>query len=142
MPFLLPFLPPPTHLPPPHPQAAVFTYESPETQTPTGEWVATDASPELALGVAPGMSVKGKVVYFVRGGARGVNEKNPEQDLLFCTFGGEAIDTFRALVSDVFVPVLNEQNAWGKNSAHDTQDFLHLAQKFSNTLNTAVRSIH
>ena len=142
MPFLLPFLPPPTHLPPPHPQAAVFTYESPETQTPTGEWVATDASPELALGVAPGMSVKGKVVYFVRGGARGVNEKNPEQDLLFGTFGGEAIDTFRALVSDVFVPVLNEQNSWGKNSAHDTQDFLHLAQKFSNTLNTAVRSIH
>lgn len=55
---------------------------------------------------------------------------------------GETIDCFRAIVSDVFVPVLKEQAGWGKNTQQETTEFLHLATKFSSVLNEAVMSIH
>lgn len=55
---------------------------------------------------------------------------------------GEAIDVYRTLVADLFVPVLQEQSGWGKNPPEETSEFLHLTSKFATVLGEAVNSIH
>lgn len=37
---------------------------------------------------------------------------------------GSALDTFRALLADLFLPVLQEQSSWGKMPPQHTKDFL------------------
>jgi len=123
-------------------QAAVFTYEAPEKQNEDGEWVSSSGAPQLELGIREGRKVTGKVAYFVRGNPKGVGEKTVATELVSGVVDGEAIDVYRALVSELFVPVLGESSTWGKNTPQDTTDFLTHAGKFSSVLNEAVNSIH
>lgn len=65
-----------------------------------------------------------KVVYFQRINAKGVTEKTVEQDLLLGELGDQALDSYRALLTELFLPLLKEQGNWGKSSAENTQEFL------------------
>ena len=68
--------------------------------------------------------VSNKVVYFQRINAKGVTEKTVEQDLLLGELGDQALDSYRALLTELFLPLLKEQGNWGKSSAENTQEFL------------------
>jgi dynein heavy chain, axonemal len=50
---------------------------------------------------------------------------------------GSVLESFRALVTDLFVPILQEQSNWGKAPEENTKEFLSTASKFSSVLNEA-----
>jgi hypothetical protein len=66
----------------------------------------------------------GKCLFFVRVNPKGVSEKSIESDIAAGEIQGSALDTFKALVADLYLPVLQEQGSWGKMAADHTQEFL------------------
>ena len=68
--------------------------------------------------------VANKVVYFQRTNPKGVTEKTVEQDLILGELGDQALDSYRALLTELFLPLLKEQGNWGKSSGENTQEFL------------------
>jgi hypothetical protein len=60
----------------------------------------------------------------VRVNPKGVSEKSIESDIAAGEIQGSALDTFKALVADLYLPVLQEQGSWGKMAADHTQEFL------------------
>lgn len=66
----------------------------------------------------------GKCVYFVRVNQKGVSEKTLESDVAVGEIQGSALDTFKALLADLFLPLLQEQSSWGKMPPQHTKDFL------------------
>jgi hypothetical protein len=71
-----------------------------------------------------GERLSGKCIFFVRVNPKGVNEKTLESDVAVGEIQGSALDTFRALLADLFLPVLQEQSSWGKMPPQHTKDFL------------------
>lgn len=71
-----------------------------------------------------GERLSGKCLFFVRVNPKGVNEKTLESDVAVGEIQGSALDTFRALLADLFLPVLQEQSSWGKMPPQHTKDFL------------------
>jgi dynein heavy chain len=53
--------------------------------------------------------ITGKAVYFVRTNAKGVNEKTVDADLAAGEVCGAALDNFRALIADLYLPIIQEQ---------------------------------
>ena len=68
--------------------------------------------------------LRGRAVYFVRITTKAVTDKTVEQDIAAGQIGGTALDSFRALMTDMFVPVLKEQNNWGKTSEEYVAEFM------------------
>jgi hypothetical protein len=66
----------------------------------------------------------GKCLFFVRVNPKGVSEKSIESDIAAGEIQGSVLDTFKALVADLYLPVLQEQGSWGKMAADHTQEFL------------------
>eukprot|EP00959_Pyramimonas_sp_CCMP1952_P087715 1835447-Pyramimonas_sp.AAC.1 len=58
-----------------------------------------------------------------------------------CIAVPNALDTYRGLLSDIFLPILKKQEAWGKIQEDQTQEFMTGAVKFGNTLAEAVSSL-
>jgi dynein heavy chain len=84
----------------------------------------------------------GKVVFFVRIGPKGVRDKEMEQDMLSGVIAvPNALDTYHRLLSDIFVPILQKQDTWGKIQEDQTTEFMTGAIKFGNTLAEAVSSL-
>lgn len=71
-----------------------------------------------------GERLSGKCLFFVRVNPKGVSEKTLEADVAVGEIQGSALDTFRALLADLFLPVLQEQSSWGKMPPQHTKDFL------------------
>jgi dynein heavy chain len=71
-----------------------------------------------------GERLPGKSLFFVRVNPKGVSEKTLESDLAVGEIQGSALDTFKALLAEVFVPLLQEQGSWGKMPPQHTKDFL------------------
>ena len=55
---------------------------------------------------------------------KAVTDKTVEQDIAAGQIGGTALDSFRVLMNDMFVPVLKEQNNWGKTSDEYVSEFM------------------
>jgi hypothetical protein len=90
-----------------------------------GQWVQKGTKPVLQLSRQQADRVGGgKCVFFVRVNPKGVSEKSLETDLAAGEIQGSALETFRALVADLYLPVLQEQTSWGKMPPHHTRDFL------------------
>jgi len=54
-----------------------------------------------------------------------VSEKTLESDIAAGDIVGPgALDAFRVLVSDIYLPILQEQSAWGKMPQEHAKDFL------------------
>lgn len=66
----------------------------------------------------------GKCLFFVRINPKGVNEKSIETDIAVGEIQGSALDTFKALVADLYLPILQEQGSWGKMPLEHKQEFL------------------
>ncbi len=71
-----------------------------------------------------GERLSGKCLFFVRINPKGISEKTLESDITVGEIQGSALETFKALVEDLYLPVLREQQAWGKMPADHTQEFL------------------
>lgn len=55
---------------------------------------------------------------------KGVSEKTLESDVAVGEIQGSALDTFKALLAEVFLPLLQEQGSCGKMPPQHTKDFL------------------
>lgn len=78
-----------------------------------------------------GDRLSGKCLFFVRVNPKGVSEKTLESDVAVGEIQGTALDTFKALLADLFLPLLQEQGSWGKMPPQHTKDFLTGAQNLS-----------
>lgn len=74
--------------------------------------------------VLQGERLSGKCLFFVRINPKGINEKSLDTDIAVGEIQGSALETFKALVEDLYLPVLREQQGWGKMAAEHTQEFL------------------
>lgn len=71
-----------------------------------------------------GERLSGKSLFFVRVNPKGISEKTLESDVAVGEIQGSALDTFKALLADLFLPLLQEQSSWGKMPPQHTKDFL------------------
>ena len=78
---------------------------------------------------------------FIRTNPKGVQEKGFEQDIMAGEIRGSALDSFRALVANLFVPVLKNQTQWGKAQEENTHEFVQSVAKFGATLTEASNSL-
>lgn len=82
-----------------------------------------------------------KLVYFVRLNPKGVSEKTIESDLLAGEVSGSALDNFRAMVAELYLPIVQEQSSWGKAPKENTKEFVAGTAKFGSMLTEAVNTV-
>lgn len=119
-----------------------FFYQPEEALNEEGEWVPTGEAAELVLADPQSRRVTRKASFFVRTNPKGVSEKTVEQDISFGEVLPGALENFKALVADLFVPIVREQADWGKSGEDSTQEFLNGAVKYGGHLADAVSSLH
>ena len=102
----------------------------------------TTEAAELVLADPQSRRVTRKAAFFVRTNPKGVQEKTVEQDVSFGEVLPGALENFKALVADLFVPIVREQADWGKSGEDSTQEFLNGAVKYGGHLADAVSSLH
>jgi len=120
------------------PAALRFFYQLPESKD--GQPVPANAKPVLTV-AGPEDRLVGKCVYFVRLSPKAVSEKTVEADLATGEVSGNALEIFKSLVADLYVPILEEQSGWGKAPADNTKSFLTGAHKFGDMLTLAASSL-
>lgn len=88
-------------------------------------------------------ALRGKAVYFIRTCSKAVSDKSVEQDLTAGELVGSALDAFRALVSELYLPLLREAEppTWGKAPAEATSEFLAGTQRLVTVLGEAAASL-
>jgi dynein heavy chain len=85
--------------------------------------------------------VSGKGVYFARTNPKGVSEKAVETDLTCGELSGSALENFRALVAELYYPIIQEQQQWGKVTHEHADEFKSSTYKFGNMLTEAVSTV-
>lgn len=73
--------------------------------------------------------LRGRAAYFVRIAQKAVTDKTVEQDIAAGQISGTALDAFRTLLTDLFVPVLKEQGNWGKSAEEYVSEFMQVREK-------------
>eukprot|EP00854_Cymbomonas_tetramitiformis_P001067 gene1068-1616_t len=122
------------------PWKLIFYYQIPEQEGPDGHYVLNGTEEKLFWTTGEVEKLSGKAVYFLRNNPKGVTDKT-EQDILSGEIIHSTLETFRALLADLFLPILEAQGNWGKNSEEHTQEFLTGITKFCGTLTEAVSSL-
>jgi dynein heavy chain len=118
------------------PAALRWYYHVPEEKDKDGAYVAKGTRPQLLLSTSPQhgdrLAAAGRCFYFVRVNPRGVGERTLDADMAAGEVTGpSALDAVRALVSDVYLPVLQDQGAyWGKMAPEHAKEFLDGAGAF------------
>lgn len=85
----------------------------------------TEFGPHL---LAQNDKLRGRAAYFVRISQKAVTDKTVEQDIAAGQISGTALDAFRTLLTDLFVPVLKEQGNWGKSADEYVSEFMQVSQ--------------
>uniref|UniRef100_A0A7S0GLB7 Dynein heavy chain n=1 Tax=Micromonas pusilla TaxID=38833 RepID=A0A7S0GLB7_MICPS len=82
-------------------------------------------------------------LYFIRVNSKGVGEKGCEQDVAAGEIRGGALESFRALISNLYAPVLKSQHSatWGKAREESAKEFVRGVAKFGATLAEAAHSL-
>lgn len=126
----------------------LFFYQSRDTFTEDGEFIeASDtAEPQLFLTSGDVDRQKGAAIFFLRLTKPGVevNESKPEEGLSFGTLPARAMEGLQAMLSDVYLPMLNvESSSWkpGVGAEDSTTEFFSAYSKFGETLGEAVASL-
>ena len=117
--------------------------------------------------MSPNESITGKLVYFVRLNPKGISEKTIEADVsnawndlgslmilrisqthknsnvqvLSGEVHGAALANFSAIVSELYLPIVQEQQLWGKAPADQAKEFVGTTQKFGSMLSEAVTTV-
>jgi hypothetical protein len=100
--------------------ATAQSVEAQPLDSPAADMVLTTA----ATVPLQGERLSGKCLFFVRVNPKGITEKTLESDVAVGEIQGSALDTFKALLADLFLPLLQEQSSWGKMPPQHTKDFL------------------
>lgn len=77
--------------------------------------------------------LRGRAAYFVRISQKAVTDKTVEQDIAAGQISGTALDSFRTLLIDLFVPVLKEQGNWGKSAEEYVTEFMQARHHIAET---------
>jgi len=117
----------------------IFFYQVPMVQK-FGEMVPQGSTPSLFMTTGEIEKLDKKAVYFIRVNPKGVGEKI-EQDVVVGDTIGTPIETFRTLLTELYLPILEVQKDWGKNQEAATSEFLLGMGKFGNTLTEAASSL-
>jgi len=91
--------------------------------------------------MGPNEPITGKLVYFVRLNPKGIAEKTIEADVLSGEVHGAALANFSAIVSELYLPIVQEQQQWGKAPADQAKEFVGTTQKFGSMLSEAVTTV-
>lgn len=84
---------------------------------------------------------EGRTCYFVRTNPKGIQEKSLESDMIAGTVTTNALEAYKTLLMDLYLPILESQEKWGKCQEDQHTEFLMGATKFANTLAEAVSSL-
>ena len=98
----------------------------------------------MRLHFVQNITLRGKAVYFIRLSSKGVTDKTVEQDVAVGEVQGTALDAFRSLVSDLYLPLLREQpgdTTWGKAPEEASTEFMQGAQRLVSVLTEAAQSL-
>lgn len=68
--------------------------------------------------------LQNKAVYLMRVNSKGVGEATFEADIALGEIPLGTLEAFRALLADLYLPVLTEQGQWGASTDQQTQTFL------------------
>nr|Q39575.1 RecName: Full=Dynein gamma chain, flagellar outer arm [Chlamydomonas reinhardtii]7KZM_C Chain C, Dynein gamma chain, flagellar outer arm [Chlamydomonas reinhardtii]7KZN_C Chain C, Dynein gamma chain, flagellar outer arm [Chlamydomonas reinhardtii]7KZO_C Chain C, Dynein gamma chain, flagellar outer arm [Chlamydomonas reinhardtii]8GLV_AD Chain AD, Dynein gamma chain, flagellar outer arm [Chlamydomonas reinhardtii]8GLV_AX Chain AX, Dynein gamma chain, flagellar outer arm [Chlamydomonas reinhar len=122
------------------PPSLVFVYQVKEDKLKDGSVGPVDNKPTLHR-IGPHERIHNSV-YFTRLNPKGINEKTLEADM----GSGElsvlwALENFKAIVSDLYLPIMQEQQQWGKMSTEYLEDFLSSTAKFGSMLTEAVATV-
>jgi hypothetical protein len=104
--------------------ATVQCVQAQQLYSPAADMVLTTA----ATVPLQGERLSGKCLFFVRVNPKGITEKTLETDVAVGEIQGSVLDTFKALLADLFLPLLQEQSSWGKMPPQHIKDFLTGAQ--------------
>jgi dynein heavy chain len=85
--------------------------------------------------------LSGKGVFFVRINQKGVSEKTVESDLTCGEVTGGALENFKAFIADLYSPLIQEQQQWGKVTHEHADEFKSSTYKFGNMLTEAVATV-
>ena len=109
---------------------------APRGDAPARRLVVTD-------GANAALDPSSHALYFVRVNDKGVGEKGCEQDVLAGEIRGGALESFRALISNLYAPVLKSQHSatWGKAREESAKEFVRGVAKFGATLAEAAHSL-
>lgn len=80
-------------------------------------------------------------MYFVRLNPKGITEKTLESDVATGEVTGAALENFRALVADLYIPIVQEQQQWGKVPTEHLAEFVASMQKFGSMLTEAAHTV-
>ena len=97
----------------------------------------------LASGVE-GEKLDSKAVYFLRdSGVKAVNVKVGQDATVLCgEIGSDILQSFHASLSDVYVPLLQQQSEWGKVKGKDKTAFLDAVTGFQSELSRKIANLH
>ena len=137
------------------PKTLLLYYQSEAADAPpkSTSAVSTDASAPRAskapkrLVVTDGshaaLDPTSHALYFIRVNTKGVGEKGCEQDVAAGEIRGGALESFRALISNLYAPVLKQQHSatWGKAREESAKEFVRGVAKFGATLAEAAHSL-
>eukprot|EP00798_Chlamydomonas_sp_ICE-L_P031303 gene31303-6451_t len=123
------------------PPSLVYLYEIPLEKGKDGNYAPSGTKPTLHR-LGPNERVHGKVVYFVRLNAKGISERNIEGDMGSGEVSGSALENFRAMVSDLYLPIVQEQGTWGKVQPEHSAEFVSWTSKFGSMLTEAVNTVN
>ncbi|KAK9794950.1 hypothetical protein WJX73_010224 [Symbiochloris irregularis] len=99
-------------------------------------------APQLFLASPQSEPMLNNVVYFLRSNAKGVTEKTYESDMVAGQVSAKALESYRALLGEVFVPVLTAQEGWGKATSKHATEMLQAASAFTSALDEALGALH
>eukprot|EP00230_Micromonas_polaris_P000498 CAMPEP_0119208236 /NCGR_PEP_ID=MMETSP1327-20130426/486_1 /TAXON_ID=38833 /ORGANISM="Micromonas pusilla, Strain RCC2306" /LENGTH=4554 /DNA_ID=CAMNT_0007204705 /DNA_START=159 /DNA_END=13823 /DNA_ORIENTATION=- len=109
---------------------------------------AGDAGPKkltLTDGVTTALAPGADALYLLRTTTKkeGIVEKGCEQDIMCGLIRGNALDSFRTLIGQLYAPVLKQQgrHGWGKAREDSTKEFVRAVSKFGATLTEASHSL-
>eukprot|EP00741_Cyanophora_paradoxa_P017811 tig00021017_g17202.t1 len=123
-------------LQPDGPQKILFYHQA------KGDDLNPEAKKELFLTTGDNERLTGKAVYFSRAtGSKAVNAATVDTDLVYGELLGAPLENLHVLLSDLYFPLLRQQEGWARASEDTTKEFLTGVHKFVETLTEAVTSL-
>ncbi|PNH08753.1 Dynein gamma chain, flagellar outer arm [Tetrabaena socialis] len=122
------------------PPSLIFVFQVKEDKLKDGSVGPVDNKPVLHR-LGQHERISNKCVYFSRLNPKGISEKTMEADVGTGELSGSALENFKAIVSDLYVPIMQEQQQWGKVPQEHVADFLASTAKFGSMLTEAVSTV-
>lgn len=85
--------------------------------------------------------LRSKAIYFVRINPKGVGSKEPWKDMAAGMISESALDSYKGIMQDIYIPTLEANQGWGKAREEQVHVFLRSGTRFASSLGDAVGSL-